>query len=178
MIKFDKPSGKNLALIFPKRAITEIQKLFFDQVELFFNEQNIIIKSQNYVFFSQLINGKFPDYEKILPKEIATELVIPKAKIIEGIKVINSVTNDVKITFKSNEILFESLSQNNSEAKTQIEMELPITEEIEVGVNSRHILDFLTQIDTADFIWGLNGKNAPFVLKSENFSTVVMPIIL
>ncbi len=178
MIKFDKPSGKNLSLIFPKRAITEIQKLFFDQVELFFNEQNIIIKSQNYVFFSQLINGKFPDYEKILPKEIATELVIPKAKIIEGIKVINSVTNDVKITFKSNEILFESLSQNNSEAKTQIEMELPITEEIEVGVNSRHILDFLTQIDTADFIWGLNGKNAPFVLKSENFSTVVMPIIL
>ena len=178
MIKFDKPSGKNLALIFPKRAITEIQKLFFDQVELFFNEQNIIIKSQNYVFFSQLINGKFPDYEKILPKEIVIELAIPKAKIIEGIKVINSVTNDVKITFKSNEILFESLSQNNSEAKTQVEMELPITEEIEVGVNSRHILDFLTQIDTADFIWGLNGKNAPFVLKSENFSTVVMPIIL
>ena len=178
MIKFDKPSGKNLALIFPKRAITEIQKLFFDQVKLFFNEQNIIIKSQNYVFFSQLINGKFPDYEKILPKEIVIELAIPKAKIIEGIKVINSVTNDVKITFKSNEILFESLSQNNSEAKTQVEMELPITAEIEVGVNSRHILDFLTQIDTADFTWGLNGKNAPFVLKSENFSTVVMPIII
>ena len=91
---------------------------------------------------------------------------------------INSVTNDVKITFKSNEILFESLSQNNSEAKTQVEMELPITEEIEVGVNSRHILDFLTQIDTADFTWGLNGKNAKYMIKSENFSTVVMPIII
>ena len=178
IIKFDNASGNNLALIFPKKAITEIQRLFFDNIELFYNEKDIIIKSQNYIFFSHLINGKFPDYEKILPKETTKELNISKAKIIEGIKVINSVTNDVKLTFKANEILFESLSQDNSEAKTQIEINLPLEEEIEIGINSRHVLDFLTQIDTADFIWGLNGKNAPFVLKSENFSTVVMPIIL
>ncbi|WP_299547092.1 DNA polymerase III subunit beta [uncultured Helicobacter sp.] len=178
IIKFEKPSGKNLSLIFPRKAITEIQRLFFDNVELFYNEKNVIIKSQNYIFFSHLINGKFPDYEKILPKEMQIELNIPKSSIIEGIKVINSVTNDVKLIFKSNEILFESLSQDNSEAKTQIEIELPITEEIEIGINSKHILDFLTQIDTATFTWALNGKNAPFILKSENFSTVVMPIIL
>ncbi|WP_279127502.1 DNA polymerase III subunit beta, partial [Helicobacter winghamensis] len=136
IIKFDKPSGKNLSLIFPRRAITEIQRLFFDNIELFYNEKNVIIKSQNYIFFSHLINGKFPDYEKILPKEMQTELNIPKTSIIEGIKVINSVTNDVKITFKAQEILFESLSQDNSEAKTQIEIELPINEEIEIGINS------------------------------------------
>ncbi|WP_297811916.1 DNA polymerase III subunit beta [uncultured Helicobacter sp.] len=178
MVKFDNASGNNLALIFPKKAITEIQRLFFDNIELFYNDKDIIIKSQNYIFFSHLINGKFPDYEKILPKEIITEINIPKTKIIEGIKVINSVTNDVKITFKANEILFESLSQDNSEAKTQIEINLPLEEEIEIGINSRHVLDFLMQIDTADFTWGLNGKNAPFILKSENFSTVVMPIII
>lgn len=178
MVKFDNASGTNLALIFPKKAITEIQRLFFDNIELFYNEKDIIIKSQNYIFFSHLINGKFPDYEKILPKEILKELNIPKAKIIEGIKVINSVTNDVKLTFRANEILFESLSQDNSEAKTQIEINLPLEEDIEIGINSRHVLDFLMQIDTADFVWGLNGKNAPFILKSENFSTVVMPIII
>lgn len=178
MVKFDNASGNNLALIFPKKAITEIQRLFFDNIELFYNERNIIIKSQNYIFFSHLINGKFPDYEKILPKEIQTELVLQKSSIIEGIKVINSVTNDVKLTFRPNEILFESLSQDNSEAQTQIEINLPITEEIEIGINSRHVLDFLSQIDSVEFIWGLNGKNAPFVLKNGNFSTVVMPIIL
>ena len=178
MVKFDNASGNNLALIFPKKAITEIQRLFFDNIELFYNERNIIIKSQNYIFFSHLINGKFPDYEKILPKEIQTELVLQKSSIIEGIKVINSVTNDVKLTFRPNEILFESLSQDNSEAHTQIEINLPITEEIEIGINSRHVLDYLSQIDSVEFIWGLNGKNAPFVLKNGNFSTVVMPIIL
>lgn len=178
IIKFENATGNNLALIFPKKAITEIQKLFFDNIELFYNEKNLIIKSQNYIFFSHLINGKFPDYERIIPKEMQTELILSKSAIIESIKVINSVTNDVKITFKPNEILFESLSQDNSEAKTQIEINLPLNEDIEIGINSRHVLDFLSQIDTVEFTWYLNGKNNPFMLKSETFSTVIMPIIL
>ncbi|TLE16263.1 DNA polymerase III subunit beta [Helicobacter apodemus] len=178
IIKFENATGNNLALIFPKKAITEIQRLFSDNIELFYNEKNLIIKSQNYIFFSHLINGKFPDYERIIPKEMQIELTLSKSAIIESIKVINSVTNDVKITFKSNEILFESLSQDNSEAKTQIEVNLPLNEDIEIGINSRHVLDFLSQINTVEFTWYLNGKNNPFMLKSENFSTVIMPIIL
>lgn len=178
IIKFDKPSQKDISLIFPRKAITEIQRLFLDDIELFFNEQNVVLKSKNYTFFSQLINGKFPDYEKIAPKEVKQELTIPKSSIIDGIKVINSITTDVKITFRPNEILFESISYNNSEAKTQIEIPLDLDEEIEIAVKSNHILDFLTQIDTATCTWSLNGKNAPFMLKSENFSTVIMPIVI
>ena len=179
IIKFENPSANKLSLIFPKKAITEIQKLFFDNLELCYTEKNIIIKSKDYTFFSHLINGKFPDYEKIIPKKAEIELTLSKAKIIEGIKIINSITNDVKITFKANEILFESLSNDNLEAKTQMEINLPLKEEIVLGINSRHILEFLSQINTAEFTWELNmQQNTPFVLKSENFSTIIMPIIL
>ena len=180
MIKFENPSGQNLSLIFPKKAITEIQNLFFDNIELYYSEKNLIIKSQNYLFFSHLINGKFPDYEKIGNKEISTELTLSKSKIIEGLRIINAVTNDVKITFSPTEILFESISHDNLEAKTKIEMNLPIENAITIGVTSKHIFDFLGQIDTADFTWALESteKTMPFVLKSENFSTIIMPIIL
>ena len=179
IIKFENPAVNKLSLIFPKKAITEIQKLFFDSLELYYTEKNIIIKSKDYIFFSHLINGKFPDYEKIIPKKAEIELTLSKTKIIEGIKIINSITNDVKITFRTNEILFESLSNDNLEARTQIEINLPINDEIIMGVNSRHILEFLAQINTAEFTWELNTQqNTPFVLKSENFSTIIMPIIL
>ncbi|MDD6055766.1 MAG: DNA polymerase III subunit beta [Helicobacteraceae bacterium] len=177
VIKFEKPSGKSLSLIFPKKSILEIQKLFYDNVELFYSEKDIAIRSQNYVFFSHLINGKFPDYEKIMPKEAKIELNLPKSSIIDGIRLVNAVTNDAKLTFKKNEICFESLHKD-FEAKTQIEIELNLEEEIEVGINSRHVLDFLGQIETANFNWILNGKNAPFILKSENFSSVIMPIVI
>ncbi len=178
IIRFEKPTGNNLALIFPKKTIAEIQKLFSGDIELFYDEKNIVIKSKDYIFFSHLINGTFPDYEKIIQKDIQTTLTIPKAKIANALNIVGSVTFDIKMTFKSNEILFESLSQDSSEAQTHVEIELPINEEIEIGVNARHILDFIREIDTEHFTWELKGKNNPFTLKSENFSTVIMPIII
>lgn len=178
VINYNKATGGNVTLIFPKKSITEIQKLFFDNIELYYSEKSVILKSQNYVFFSHLINGTFPGYEKIIPKELKTQITIPKSKIIEGIKLINAITNDVKITFRKNEILFESISQDNSEAKTQIDINIDIEEDIEIGFSSKHILDFLNSVDTAEFVIGLNETNASVVLQSENFKTVIMPIIL
>ncbi|MGZ5501312.1 MAG: DNA polymerase III subunit beta, partial [Nitrososphaeraceae archaeon] len=60
-------SEKELSLIIPKKAIIEIQKLFLDHITIFYDETNIIITSDNYYFFSKLINGKFPDYARIIP---------------------------------------------------------------------------------------------------------------
>ena len=180
VIKFENNSTQKLSLIFPKKAINEIQNLFFDNIELYYNEKNLIIKSEQYIFFSHLINGKFPDYEKIIPKDNGIELTLSKSKIIEGIRIINAVTNDVKMTFRKNEIVFESLSHDILEAKTKIDIDLPLENEVILGMNSRHVLDFLGQIDTSEFIWALGSqeKSSPFILRSENFSTIIMPIIL
>lgn len=182
VIKFNKASGKNLSLIFPRKTLLEIQKLFFNDIELFYKDQKkVVIKSGNHIFFSHLINGNFPDYEKIFPKEAQVELEIPKSKIIEGLNIIKAVTNDVKITLKANEITFESAFVDTDSigvGKTQVEIDLPLEKDIAIGVHLNHLLDFLTNIDTANFIWSINSDHAPFVLKSENFSAVVMPVTL
>jgi DNA polymerase-3 subunit beta len=56
-------SETELSLILPKKAILEIQKLFLDQIEIFYDETTLIIQNNNYLFYSRLINGKFPDYQ-------------------------------------------------------------------------------------------------------------------
>lgn len=178
LIKYENPSINKLALIVPKKAIVEIQKLFFEEVELHYSETNLILKSKNYLFFTKLISGKYPDYERIIPKETTHNMTLPKERVIEAIKLINSLSNDLKITFKPQVILFEALSEENSEAKTEVEFETGIAQEISLGVNSRYLLDYLGQIDTSDFKLGINETNTPFILKSENFSTVIMPIVL
>ena len=171
-------SSNELSIIIPRKAIVEIQKLFFDDIELYYDETNLIIHSEQYTFFTKLINGKFPEYSRIIPKEIANNLVLPKAIMIDSIKQITTISTDVKITFLNNIITFESLSDDNIEAKTEITHNTGFSEPFSIAINSRYLLDFLNSINNSEFNIGLNEGNLPFILSDENFKTVVMPIVI
>ena len=178
VVTLENKNDDELSIIIPRKAIVEIQKLFFDNIELYYDETNLIIHSQQYTFFTKLINGKFPEYSRIIPKETAYNLTLPKATMIEAIKQITTISNDVKITFQQNSITFESLSDDNIEAKTEIPFNTDFTEPFVLAINSRYLLDFLNSINTNEFTISLNEGNLPFILKDENFITVVMPIVI
>ncbi len=178
VVNINNQSDSELSIILPKKAIIEIQKLFFDDIELYYDETNLIIHSSQYTFFTKLINGKFPEYSRIIPKEIAHSLVLPKALMIESIKQITTISTDVKITFTQSSIGFESLSDDNIEAKTEINFPTNFETPFTIAINSKYLLDFLNTINSSEFSIGLNEGNLPFILSDENFRTVVMPIVI
>lgn len=98
--------------------------------------------------------------------------------MIESIKQITTISSDVKITFLDNTITFESLSDDNIEAKTEISHETGFSSPFVIAINSRYLLDFLNSINSSEFDIGLNEGNLPFVLSEGNFKTVVMPIVI
>ena len=178
VVNIPNKSDSELSIILPKKAIIEIQKLFFNDIELYYDETNLIIHSSQYTFFTKLINGKFPEYSRIIPKEISHSLLVPKAIMIESIKQITTISTDVKITFSQNTIGFESLSDDNIEAKTEINFNSSFENPFTIAINSKYLLDFLNSINSAEFSIGLNEGNLPFILSDENFRTVVMPIVI
>ena len=178
VVNIPNQTTNELSIILPKKAIVEIQKLFFNEIELYYDETNLIIHSDQYTFFTKLINGKFPEYSRIIPKEIAITLLLPKAIMIDSIKQITTISSDVKITFLSDVITFESLSDDNIEAKTEIGFNTGFSEPFVIAINSRYLLDFLNAINSSEFSIGLNEGNLPFILSDENFKTVVMPIVI
>ena len=178
IVTIQNKSSNELSIILPRKAIVEIQKLFFDNIELYYDETNLIIHSSQYTFFTKLINGKFPEYSRIIPKEIANKLILQKAIMIESIKQITTISTDVKITFLNDLITFESLSDDNIEAKTEIGFTTGFSSPFTIAINSRYLLDFLNSINTQEFSIGLNEGNLPFILSDENFKTVVMPIVI
>lgn len=178
VVNIENQNSNQLSIIISRKAIIEIQKLFFDDIELYYDETNLIIHSEQYTFFTKLINGKFPEYSRIIPKEISKTLTLPKAIMIESIKQITTISSDVKITFLNNTITFESLSDDNIEAKTEIDYETGFSSPFVIAINSRHLLDFLNSINSSEFNIGLNDSNLPFVLSESNFKTVVMPIVI
>lgn len=178
VISFDQPNTEELSLILPKKAIIEIQKLFTSNIEIYYDATHLLIRSDQYTFFTKLINGKFPDYNRIIPSSVTYSLSLPKSDIINAIKQITTISSDMKLTLKPGKINFESLSDENNLATTEIEFDTGIDKAFSLAVNSRYVLDFLAQIDQTHFTLGLNEPNLPFLLQEEDFKTIVMPIVI
>ena len=75
-------------------------------------------------------------------------------------------------------IIFESLNSDNIEAKTEIDYDTKLDKEIFLVVNSRYILDFLTNIDESEFSLGYGDSRAPFMLECGDLKTIIMPILI
>jgi len=167
----------NMQIIIPKKAISEIRKLFIDNFELYFDNINLIIKTKNLTFFTKLINGKFPDYKRIIPSEYKYIIDINKLNFLKALKQINIISQEIKINIKNNIIEIESISEDKLEAKTEIEIKSDINS-FRFAVNSRFILDFLNVVDEEFIELCLNEENIPFSLKTKNYQTIIMPITI
>ena len=103
-------SDKEISIIVPKKAILEIQKLFIDKITIYYDKTNLIIKNENYYFYTRLINSKYPNYERIVPKSIKHSISLPKKSMIDSIKMITTISQEIKMSIMPNKIIFNSLS--------------------------------------------------------------------
>jgi DNA polymerase-3 subunit beta len=175
--KIENINNKSNQIIVPKKAIIEIQKLFFDECEIKYDDVNLVVQNKNYMFFTKLINGKFPDYARILPNNFKVTVKVSRNLFIDAIKLITSLKPNIKITFSHTNIILESLDED-SEAKTQIEENLEISESFQFAANSKYLLDFLSTSSSEKFEIGFNETRLPFALRDNNFTTIIMPVIL
>ncbi len=174
-IFYSSAKAKESKIIVPKRSIAEIKRVIRDDMEIFYDDVYLILKNQEIMFFTKLINGKFPAYEKIIPQNLKHEINIPKQEFLSHLKQVSIISNEVKITIKNENITFESISDETMQAKTSFEINTPL-EEFTFAVNSRYVMDFLNVTESDTFVLGLNEPNIPFVLKDDNFITIVMPL--
>ena len=144
---------------------------------MYYDDTNLIIQNQNHYFFSRLINGNYPDYARIIPSETKINISLPKKEMLESIKMITTISQEIKVTFNEENIKFNSLTADNIEAKTELQIHTGLNESFELNVNSRYLLDFIAQVEDHEFQILLNESTLPFVLKDKEFITVIMPII-
>ncbi len=170
-------SNEETQFIIPKKAIIEIQKLFLDEAKISYDNTNLVISNENTKFFTKLINGRFPDYERIIPTTLKYSFELPKNILIESIKLVTSLFSNIKITFTPKSIIFESLDED-TESKTQVDIDLNIDKEFYLAVNAKYLLDFLTTSNNDKIEIGFNESNLPFYLHDDKFRTIVMPIVL
>ena len=81
------------------------------------------------------------------------------------------------MTLLSDTMIFNSLSADNVEAKTELEFNTGLNDKFELSFNSKYLLDFISQINKNEFIIEFNEPSLPFIVKDDNFITIIMPIV-
>ena len=81
------------------------------------------------------------------------------------------------MTITNNSIILESLDEE-SEARTQVDFENNLENEIVIAANSKYLLDFLSTSSNQTIVLGINDPNLPFYLEDGNFGTIIMPIVI
>lgn len=178
-------AGDIPGVIIPRKAVGELRKLideFEGEVEVSLSETKVRFSFADIVLTSKLIDGTFPDYTRVIPEGNDRIMEIDAKQFAEAVDRVSTISTDktrsVKLAMEEGKL---KLSVNSPEHGTATE-ELGATysaEEMEIGFNSRYLLDILAQIegDVAQVI--LADATAPTILKDltdEGALYVLMPM--
>lgn len=172
-----KTNEQEFSFSIPKKAIMEMLKLSYEKIKIYYDKNMLIAKNENFEFFTKLINDKFPDYEKVIPKNFKKELQLSTEDFTDALKKINVITEKAKIHFSKDKIIFEGTNSDSMEAKTELEIETQVNEEFSLNIQIKHMLDFLSSIEEEKFTLSINEPNSAFMVNSQELSIIIMPVI-
>jgi DNA polymerase-3 subunit beta len=132
---------------------------------------------------SRLIEGEYPNYQEIIPKKYATQIVLQKNEFLNQVKsasLFSGKISEVKIKTNSKKNEIGVFSQNAEIGEYQSSVPAKIKgQDAEISFNYRFLADGLANIKSSEVVLELNGDSGPGVLKPVGDPTyvyVVMPI--
>ena len=153
-----------------------------EEVLISFNKNKMNIKTENLEILLKLVEGEFPDYDKVIPYNNSKEIKVAVNSLKDVLGKISIVSNDktknVKISIASENINLEISSSDGSMAKGDIKTDYT-GEEIITTLNAKYLLDILGQMETEKFIFKIQDGSLPLLIKQEkgdDLLFVLMPI--
>ncbi|HYV45731.1 MAG TPA: DNA polymerase III subunit beta [Myxococcaceae bacterium] len=173
-------------VIIPRKGLLELKRLLEEAPEaechLGFAESSALFKKSGLTMVMRLIDGQFPEYQRVIPKEGERKLAVPKTRLIEGLKrtalLSADKSNAVKISLSENLLRITSHNPDLGEAKDDMEVAYRGAE-ITIGFNARYLLDVLSAVDTEEVALELGDEHSPGVLHAPgdgSYTAVVMPM--
>ncbi len=173
-------------ILIPFKNIPEILRVFGEtsgEIKVCFNKNQISFSANEIYLTSRIIDGVFPDYRQIIPKDHTTEAVVLKQDLLNALKLSNIFSdkfNQVNLIIKPKEKIFELSSKNNDIGENTTKVDAAISgEDIELGFNYRYFLECLQSINTDSVSIKLNQPSRPMVIKGNSdssFTYLIMPM--
>jgi DNA polymerase-3 subunit beta len=174
------------SILIPFKNAADILKIIDnidEDIEICTTKNQISFSFTGLYLVSRVIDGVFPDYKQILPKEEKTHVVVLKQDLINALRVSNIFSdnfNQMNIAVESGakQISLKTKNSNIGENKNTVDARVD-GDSIEVNFNYKYIIDCLSSINSDSISLIFNGINKPLIIKGtsdKSFTYLVMPM--
>jgi DNA polymerase-3 subunit beta len=175
--------AKDFGVIVPKKTVSEIKRIIetAKTVSLAVSRVKIKVVCDKTTIISKLIDGEFPPYDKVLPKNNFNIVNIKRKDLFDCLDRISILANDkhrsVKIKIFENKFCLQIGDDANPLAYEELEI-VYSENKIESGFNSKYLLDIISQIEKEEVVIKFNDGFSPALIESTDSNSlfVIMPV--
>jgi DNA polymerase-3 subunit beta len=174
-------------ILIPIKNVAELMKVFEflgdSDVEIHLNENQIVFTANGVYVTSRLVDGNFPDYKQILPKEFSVDVIVLKQDLINVFKKINifsDKSNQVQFSIEPSKKKIILKSQNKDIGETTETLDAALSgDDLQISFNHKYITDCIQSINSDSISLSFTGLSRPMVMKGisdPSFLYLVMPM--
>ncbi|MFT5780338.1 MAG: DNA polymerase-3 subunit beta [Crocinitomicaceae bacterium] len=186
----DSQADGSSSFILPKKPLNLLKGNLKgdEEVQLEYNDSNAVFTFNDLILVCRLIDGKYPNYEAVIPKENPNVLTIDRLQFLSSIKRVsifaNKTTHQIKLKLAGSEL---SLSAEDIDFANEANERLTCNysgDDMEIGFNSRFIMEMLSNIDSAEVRLEMSESSRAGLLipselaENEDILMLVMPVML
>lgn len=173
-------------VIVPRKGVLELQRILGNsgEVEIAIGSNHIRLQIGDIRFTSKLIDGKFPEYSRVIPANPGKIMVVDRESMRAALQRTAILSNEkyrgVRVSLAKNSIKLQAHNPEQEEAQDEVEIDYT-GEEMEIGFNVTYLLDALSAVDTETVEVGLTDANSSCLIRAPGTTAsryVVMPMRL
>jgi DNA polymerase-3 subunit beta len=173
-------------IIIPKKTVGEVQKLLDSddgEIGVEISDTKIRFTFPGLILLSKLIEGTFPDYERVTPKNNDKQLNVDRASFATAVDRVSTIASDrggkaVKLSVKDGSLELSVTNPDHGTATEELAVEFE-PESFEIGFNARYLLDIIGQIRSENAVFLFNDAGSPTLVKEDGDAKalyVLMPM--
>jgi DNA polymerase-3 subunit beta len=174
-------------VILPRKGVLELSRLLIEEdesIHLAFGDTHLRATTQAFTFTSKLVDGKFPDYDRVLPKGSDKEVVADRAVLKQALARAAILSNEkyrgIRMQFNAGDLRIVANNPEQEEAEDVVAIEYD-GDTLEIGFNVSYLLDIMNVVSGPKVKFSLLDANSSALLEDNddgNALYVVMPMRL
>ena len=186
-IILDNKVKDDVDIIIPNRNLSEVIKLMSDddiKIELHIFTNKVIFKVNNLIIMTRLINGNYPDTNKLIPSEFELKIKVNLNNLFNAIDRASLLTNveeknTIKLETKNDVMIISSNIPEIGNVEEKININKNTDKDIRISFSSKYMMDAIKTFDSEEIELSFNGEIKPIILNyvdNDDLTQLILPI--